>query len=268
MNEQRILSRSGIYKMNVERRIKNEKIRIDDAQVKAFFDSRVKKRLPYMINYTNYQDQHPELAVQRDVYEKSIIMPLLSLTDNSRVLDIGCGVGRWAKHIFNEHVTNRQYTGVDYSAGLLRLAEQNCCEYKNCMFFEGAFQNIMEILPALDIRERYDVIFVNGVMMYINDEDIMLCVNNMKKLLAKHGRICLKETVGISERLTLNKVYSDELTSQYSAIYRSIEEYDALLKEYFLQDGYDIVQKDVMWRDDLTNRKETTAYYWIIERMQ
>ena len=102
MNEQRILSRSGIYKMNVERRIKNEKIRIDDAQVKAFFDSRVKKRLPYMINYTNYQDQHPELAVQRDVYEKSIIMPLLSLTDNSRVLDIGCGVGRWAKHIFNE----------------------------------------------------------------------------------------------------------------------------------------------------------------------
>lgn len=33
-----------------------------------------------------------------------------------------------------------------------------------------------------------------------------------------------------------------------------------------IADKYNIVYQDVMWQGDLANRKETTAYFWIIEK--
>ena len=171
--------------MNNEQRIKTNKIAIDEDDVKLFFNNRVNKNLPYLINYTNYQDKHPELALERDKYEKDRIMPFLNLQPESRILDIGCGVGRWGNHI-------------------LKIG----------------------------------------------------------------GRICIKESVGLHDRLTLNKIYSEELESQYSAIYRGVDEYNILFRDAFSGDKYNIVYQDVMWQGDLANRKETTAYFWIIEKIR
>ena len=252
--------------MNYSMRVKDVKINIDDAQVRTFFENRTKKKLPYMVNYINYQDNHPELALERDEYESKRIMPLLEFKRHSKVLDIGCGVGRWAKHIFTNRELQCEYSGVDYSHNLLKLAKCYFANNSKCCFYEGNFQEILSVLPKHDIKNRYDMVFINGVMMYINDEDIKLCLENTKKLVKRNGRIYFKESVGIKNRLTLDKIYSDELTSQYSAIYRSINEYDALIKEYFLNDGYKLVHKDAMWSSDLENRKETTAYFWILEK--
>ena len=137
--------------MEKNQRIKNEKIHIDDKQVKKFFDDRVNKKLPYLLNYTNYQDNHPELVLERDKYEKQRIEPLLNLQSDSRVLDIGCGVGRWGKHVLRRISSKGCYTGVDYSDGLLKLAGENLNFFRggdNCLFYKGDFQ---EICNALDI---------------------------------------------------------------------------------------------------------------------
>lgn len=252
--------------MNNEQRIKTNKIVIDQDGVKLFFDNRVKKKLPYLINYTNYQDNHPELALERDKYEKDRIMPFLNLQPESKVLDIGCGVGRWGNHVLEILSNQGMYIGVDYSGNILNLAKEHFREKQNFYFYESSFQDILLNLPHTT-KNMFDVVLVNGVMMYINDNDLAQCMMNLEELIAIGGRICIKESVGLQDRLTLNKIYSEELKSQYSAIYRGVEEYNILFRDVFPSEKYNIAYADVMWQGDLANRKETTAYFWIIERI-
>ena len=254
--------------MNNEQRIKTNKISIDEDDVKTFFNKRVKKKLPYLINYTNYQDKHPELVLERDRYEKDRIMPFLNLQSESRVLDVGCGVGRWGNHMLKILSNQGMYVGADYSGDILKLAKNHFRENKNFYFCESSFQDILLNLPGNIKQNKFDVILINGVMMYINDADLAQCMNNLKELIAVCGRICIKESVGLHDRLTLNKIYSEELESQYSAIYRGVDEYNILFRDAFSGDKYNIVYQDVMWQGDLANRKETTAYFWIIEKIR
>ena len=253
--------------MEDKHRVVGEKIAINESEVKSFFDRRCEKKLPYLYNYVNYQDKHPELALERDRYEKEKILPLLNLRPGCRVLDIGCGVARWATDgVMGTISSEGTYVGVDYTAGLLEMAKQNTASYSNCRFFCGSFQDILSVLPE-DLRTaRFDVILVNGVMMYINDGDIPTCLGNVNRLLAEGGIAYLKESVGFTERLTLNKTYSDELTSDYSAIYRSIAEYDAFFARCLPDPDFTVLERDDMWKWNLHNRRETTAYYWIIRR--
>lgn len=256
----------GIY-MEDKHRVVGEKIVINESEVKSFFDRRCEKKLPYLYNYVNYQDKHPELALERDRYEKDKILPLLQLRKGSRVLDIGCGVARWATEgVMGTITAEGAYVGVDYTRGLLDMARKNTAAYPNCRFFCGSFQDIRSVLPQDLLDTRFDVILVNGVMMYINDEDIAACLGNVSSLLADGGIAYLKESVGFTERLTLNETYSDELTSTYSAIYRSIAEYDAFFARFFPADSFTVVERDDMWKWNLHNRRETTAYYWIIRK--
>lgn len=254
--------------MNNEQRIKTNKIAIDEDDVKLFFNNRVNTNLPYLINYTNYQDKHPELALERDKYEKDRIMPFLNLQSESRVLDIGCGVGRWGNHILKILSNQGMYVGADYSGNILNLAKNHFRENKNFYFCESSFQDILLNLPGNIKQNNFNVILINGVMMYINDTDLAQCMSNLKELIAVGGRICIKESVGLHDRLTLNKIYSEELESQYSAIYRGVDEYNILFRDAFSGDKYNIVYQDVMWQGDLANRKETTAYFWIIEKIR
>lgn len=253
--------------MDNEERIKANKIAIDEVGVKSFFDKRVQKKLPYLLNYTNYQDKHPELALERDVYERDRVMPFLNLKNNSRVLDIGCGVGRWGNHVLETISPKGKYVGVDYSGNILHLAREHFKANENFAFYESSFQDVMQNLPDNDIQDKFDIILVNGVMVYINDTDIAECMQNLRELIRSGGRLYIKESVGLQERLTLNKIYSEELESQYSAIYRSVKEYDEILEASFPTEMYDMVYRDVMWQGDLKNRKETTAYFWIIEKI-
>ena len=253
--------------MEDKHRVVGAKIDINESEVKSFFDRRCEKKLPYLYNYVNYQDKHPELALERDRYEKDKILPLLNLRQGSRVLDIGCGVARWATEGFMGTISSEGiYVGVDYTAGLLDMARKNTASHSNCRFYCGRFQDILSVLPDELKEAGFDVILVNGVMMYINDEDIASCLDSVNKLLAPAGIAYLKESVGFTERLTLNETYSDELTSNYSAIYRSIAEYDAFFAQYLPDSAFTVLERDDMWKWNLHNRRETTAYYWIIRK--
>lgn len=253
--------------MSDKQRVKTNKIMLDENGVKSFFDNRVKKKLPYLINYTNYQDSHPELALERDKYEKDRVMPFLNLQAESSVLDIGCGVGRWGNHLLKILSNQGMYVGVDYSGNILKLAKEHFRKIQNFYFYESSFQDILVNLPEKIKQDKFDIILINGVMTYINDTDLDQCMGNLKELIAVNGKICIKESVGLQDRLTLNKIYSEELESQYSAIYRGVEEYNILFRDAFSADKYNIIYQDVMWQGDLANRKETTAYFWIIEKI-
>ena len=72
--------------------------------------------------------------------------------------------------------------------------------------------------------------------------------------------------MGAEKRLTLSDFYSDSLTQNYTAIYRSIEEYDELINKYFLNNDFSMIAKGSLFDEKLKNRKETLDYYYVLKR--
>ena len=241
-------------------RVKGERVAIDEVAVKAFFSHRHEKKLPHRLNYTNYQDAHPDLALERDAAEKEKILPLLSLHPGMRVLDIGCGVGRWCEAVL---AAGADYVGVDYTQSFLDIAAEAQPAGSHCTWVCSDFQHVEEALQKAKIAMPFDCILVNAVFMYINDEDIPICLSQADRLLARGGMIYLRESVSHTDRLTLDSIYSEELTSDYSAIYRSIQEYASYWNDYL--PGYRILKEDERQRE-LVIRKETTSYAWLLQK--
>ena len=245
-------------------RIKRDIVNIDDKRVSDFFNKRVNKQLPHIYNLVNYQDNNPQLVIERDKIEKQRIGRFFQVTSKDLVLDIGCGVGRWGDEIV-PLLTDGRYVGVDYTFDYIKLAEERFSSDKT-RFIQGSFQNIIDVLKLSNEYRFYSKILINGVFMYINDDDLSLCLNNANELLANDGVLYIKESVGISERLTLNKFFSEELGVDYSAIYRSIAEYSAIFAELIVNKRYSLIACGPTWSEVVDYSKETSNWFWILKK--
>ena len=91
---------------------------ISYAATLEFFESRGRETRPEQPQTaTMYQDG--DLAARRDAWEKQTVKPLLALRGDERVLDLGCGYGRWAQELKGQI---GGYLGVDFSAEMIKHA--------------------------------------------------------------------------------------------------------------------------------------------------
>ena len=106
----------------MSKRIVGEKHEIGLENTKKFFRGRAARKSSES-PYTSilYQDQNPEIANDRDVYEKSLVLPLIKARGPGRVLDIGCGIGRWADAMADASMI---YIGLDFSEDLVEIANK------------------------------------------------------------------------------------------------------------------------------------------------
>lgn len=252
-------------KENGKKRIKAERIELDPQNVRSFFNGRAGKKLYHRYNMVNFQDSHPELAIARDKEEKRIVQKYVKFRKDDIVLDIGCGVGRWGDAVV-PRLQKGKYIGVDYSDELLKIAEEHFRGSASAMFLSGSFQTLEADLLNAGVRCPADKILVNGVLMYINDGDIAGCLESVDRILKPGGTFYLKEAVGVSERLTLDQFYSADLSSDYSAIYRSIREYTALIRDFFLVKSYSLISSGPSWESDFDEERETYNAYWILRK--
>lgn len=245
-------------------RIYGDKIKIDYDKTLDFFENRGNnKELNTKYNYVLFQDDSPSIAIARDNEEKKKISEKLSWDKGKRVLDIGCGIGRWGEYILKMGL---EYIGIDYSSKLLKIANENLKDYgENFKLLHGSFQNFHEVLSENEIDSKFDMIFVNGVMMYINDIDLKNGLKQINTVCKEHCELYFKESMAFDKRLTLNDIYSDSLTQNYTAIYRSIDEYKEMLN-IFLESNFKIKEDGALFDTALQNRKETVDYYFILER--
>lgn len=240
-------------------RIKGSKVDISYADVQRFFaDRSANDALKSKYNYVLFQDDHPELAVERDRAEKEKLAPVLGGATN--VLDIGCGIGRWGEFFVERGI---KYTGIDAGAQMIERARENLADGGDKVrLYVGLAQDTMAILHANNAAEKYDAILVNGVFMYLNDADLAQALAAIGELAADNAVLYLKESMGLEERLTLSEIHSAALGQDYSAIYRSIAEYGELFKDAFGAD-FTLCEQAPLFADNMRNRKETIDYYFI-----
>ena len=230
-----------------------------------FFEHRTDRILPHRYNYVTYQDSNPVLALERDAFEKNKISKYFTINSDTSVLDIGCGVARWGDY-FSEYLQNGKYVGVDFSESILDIAKRQYEGDERFLFARKSFQHIDYVFEDNSFPDKYDIVLINGVLMYINDKDIARCLKSVRKVLNDEGIIYIKESIGVNDRFTLNHFFSKEMDSEYSAIYRSIVQYQNVFDEVFLQSDYQYVAQGDMWEAKLANRKETSSYFWIIKK--
>lgn len=216
----------------------------------GFFESRGRTAKSHALQTaTMYQDK--QLAEQRDVCERSTVLPMLGLRAEDHVLDIGCGYGRWAE-ILSGKIGD--YVGVDFSAGLLELARAK--QLPRARF---------ELLAAQDVSARtlgdampFDLFICSGILIYLNDGDVEKLARAVAGMATPSSRVYLREPMAIvGGRLTLDRFESAELKTQYSAIYRTPEQCHELFGAPLRAAGFSCVVEQPLYPPHLCNRKET-----------
>lgn len=245
------------------RRVKGSKASLDYKKIQEFFENRGRgKGLKSKYNYVLYQDDCPGLAEKRDAWEKEKISGLLCLEKGQRVLDIGCGIGRWGELLLEKGL---YYTGIDGSPRMVQMAEENLEAYPGKKLMAGMFQGFRACLEEAGETEAFDKVFVNGVFMYLNDGDYLQALKDIHCICAPHCEVYIKESMGTEGRLTLDNVYSGSLSQDYSAVYRATSEYRQTLSEEFSSD-FTLVSEGRLFPAEMENRAETTDYYFIWRR--
>lgn len=248
-----------------EQRIYEKKHNIETANTKAFYNERA-KRLSEMDNpYVSVLlgDQDPTHAEQWNKFEKEFILPQLKIDKNASVLDIGCGIGRWAESIIP---LAGYYCGTDFSEEMVKVAENRCSQRdNNCTFYNASFNEIAEKNESF-FNRKFNRVIIGGVCMYINDSDLENCLKGFTKHLDEHCIMYLTETVAIKTRLTLDRCPSEALKTNYDVIYRTTDEYNEYYK-ILTNSGFKIIKQDFL--PHLNNEKqfsETDRWYSIFER--
>ena len=222
-----------------------------------FFESRGRGAAPAAPQTaTMYQDA--ALAAQRDACERATVLPLLSLRGNERVLDIGCGFGRWADALSGRIA---DYLGVDFSTELLRMAGAKQRPW-------ARFQRLpaQEVSPAsVAVPPPFDLFICSGILIYLNDADVARLGAGIGAMAAAGARVYLREPMAVDERLTLDRFPSTELKQDYSAIYRTRAQCRDLFGGPLGEVGFKLTREQPLYPPELCNRKETEQFIqlWI-----
>ncbi|MCK4838031.1 MAG: class I SAM-dependent methyltransferase [Desulfobulbaceae bacterium] len=186
---------------------------IDDATVKRYFDAAGGGTAATVSMMAHEHNLPPSAAQYRRHKEIRTISDWLNAVCKSgRVLDIGCGAGAWAEIFATRYKT---VIGVEQSTMMLKAARERVARLPNVKIFEGDGRST---LP----EGSFDMIFLGGLCMYLNDADVIALLSSLKSRLAEGGSIILREST-IRQGVSLSQ-------GAYQAIYRSVNQYHQLFE--------------------------------------
>lgn len=176
-------------------------------------------------NYKTAFEELDELANYLDKTEKRHLLKIVKTKPSFKVLDLGCGTGRWA---FEFAKSCEKVVAVDFAKGMIDRAKEEAKKlgFTNIEFGVAGVEDFAS-------NEKFDIIIISGVLVYFEDEKLIPILKNVKKYLAPNGVLVSRETVGIGKRLDFRDKFNPKIGQTYSALYRTPEEY----KETFLQVG-------------------------------
>lgn len=234
-------------------RLYGEKEEIDTSTVKDFFDKRAEKDVENLMTITSYHDK--DNLEKRQKEEIKVISKKIDF-NGKKLLEIGCGLGRWAEYFQDKC---NEYVGIDYSENLIEIAKENF-SFPNCYFETLSVTEIDE--ENLPIKGPYDIIFITGVLIYLNDEDIKIMIEKINNITHNNSIIYIRETISVlNTRLTLKDFYSEELEVDYNAIYRTETE---LLEFFEKLENVNSIESSVIYTE-LNDFDETSYKYFILK---
>lgn len=131
----------------------------------------------------------------------------------SRVLDLGCGAGSWTKIFASRY---DRVVGFEQSTSMVAAARTLLAPFPGAEIVEGDVR--------VDIPEGpFDLIFLGGLCMYLDDGDAVDMLRSLKGRLAPGASIILRETTVPQGTLSPE--------GEYQALYRNVNLYQELFRE-------------------------------------
>lgn len=145
---------------------------------------------------------------------------------NDYALDCGAGIGRVTKHLLlplfkKVDMVEQDQTFVDQAPTFLgeenskRVGERFC-------------SGLQDFTPE---AKRYNLIWVQWVLLYLTDDDLVEFLQRCQAALLPNGLICLKENIATKRSVT---------DQQDSSITRT----DKRLKKLFTKAGFNVIKQD------------------------
>lgn len=242
-------------------RIYDGKVELDSQSVKSFFEERGRSLNPANpLTSVMYQDHNPELAKARDAHEKAEVLPLLRLAASDTVLDLGCGIGRWAD-VLAERV--KRYHGIDFSTALIAQAQARHAA-PHLSFQQLAVEDVSP--ASLNAEGDFSRILIAGVLLYLNDSQLEQALRGASACAASQSMLYLREPIALEQRLTLKEFWSEELGATYNAIYRTRAELHEVVERTLVPQGFKLTLERDLYPAHLNNRQETIQKIFIFER--
>lgn len=197
-------------------RLYGEKEDIEYDKVKDFFNKRYNKGLESDLLIGIYENK--DIAEVRNLEQDELMLKTIDF-DGKKVLEIGCGGGRFTEFIYDKCSA---YLGFDLTEDHIESAKKNY-DYDNCEF---------QVMSAVDLKiddfliePPFDIILISQVLLFINDDDLSILMEELNKITSENKQVFITETTAHDSRLTLKDFYSSSLEDDYNAIYRTKEEF-------------------------------------------
>lgn len=192
---------------------------IDADKVKQFWENRAERMGDVAFeSIVNLEEDQDALAEKIRVETRNVFEYLGDVAGKS-ILDLGAGVGQWA---FRFHERGAAHvTAVEYAANLVRIgrAEAERREVSTIEFVESPAERFVA-------RRTFDIVYISGLFVYMNDDQVVELMANLKPMLDRRdGMVLLRDGTGVPDRYEINQRMSDHLGTEYSAIYRTREDY-------------------------------------------
>ncbi len=202
---------------------------LDTERVAAFWDD-ARKQADQDKQSGYLQDEWPTaLGMNRFAGEWKLVSRWLDAYDVPRgaCLDVGCGVGLWLEYLAAKF---ERADGIDLSSEMVASTAKRLAHVENVRV---TVQGVAD-LPA---DRRYDFIFVGGVLMYVNDEQVDGVIAKLASMLTPNGLLVFRESTARGKTWYRDTPLQPGLFADrekprppYFAIYRPPELYPQLIE--------------------------------------
>ena len=187
---------------------------IDDAVVESYFDGAGGTAAVAMSMMAHGHNLPSDALAYRLGRELKTVGKWLEAVDNcGSVLDVGCGAGAWVEIFANRYCN---VIGVERSPLMVEAARNRVAHLTNAEISLGDGRKDLPVGP-------FELIFVGGLFMYLNNSDALELLHSLKARLTKGGSIILRESTVRS-----GVAFAE---GEYQAVYRSVDLYQQLFQE-------------------------------------
>jgi len=212
-------------------------MKLDYKKIKFFWDLRSERLFDGdSFSITNLEEDKA-LQKKKLKLEYKKINNFISPSKNYKVLDLGAGLGYWSTYFAKRC---RSVVAVDYSQKMIEKSKKNA--------MDAGIQNIDYIVDDVvryKSNEIFNLIFISGVLIYIDDRKIHPLLNNINNYSEQGTYLLLRDGTGRTKPHSIIGKHSEQLNAEYNAYYRTRRNYI----EIFNQIGFKLINDDDMFND-------------------
>lgn len=209
---------------------------LDAAKVRSFWEGRAATRGRVAFESIANLEQDPDSLRLKIDDETRKVFAWLPPLQGLRVLDLGAGVGQWTFRFVDRGAA--EVVAVEYAKGLADIGREEA-QRRGCT----RVRFVVSGAESYTSDQPFDLVFISGLFVYLNDDQADRLLANLPSLVRPGGTLLLRDGTGVAARHEINDKPSAHLGENYSATYRTREQYLALMQAA----GFAIVRDENMF---------------------